>query len=174
MPKNALARLSCDKTKQGKRKCLRVFVRGLFMDIAKRIVTVRNTMSRRAFAAMLGIKESTLRNYECGSSLPNSDILKNLCEKQSISPEWLLLGTGPMYRGERAECLRNNHLSDASNKANVFYVENKQMKTRDCADCKQMQEKLERVEAEKDRLSKDMIALHKDYLDFLKSTMTKG
>lgn len=64
------------------------------MSIAKRLVALRGKEPRVAFAAMLGISPNTLRNYESGLSLPNSEMLARICETFSVDPGWLLLGTG--------------------------------------------------------------------------------
>lgn len=70
--------------------------------IANRIKFLRGTTSRRVFAKELDLQESTLRNYEAGSSLPNSDLLQIICKKLRISPVWLLMGEGSMRPGEVA------------------------------------------------------------------------
>lgn len=65
-------------------------------SIAERLVFIRGSMPRRPFAEELGITESTLRNYEQGASSPNAETLEVICKKLRISPEWIVLGTGPM------------------------------------------------------------------------------
>lgn len=62
------------------------------MDIAERLIKIRGTHSRRAFADLLEIPESTLRNYEFGRSLPNTDFVVTLCEKLGVTSDWLLFG----------------------------------------------------------------------------------
>ncbi len=64
--------------------------------IASRLRLVRGEQSRRSFAKRLSIKESTLRNYEQGASVPNADFLVTICKKMRISSRWLLLGEGAM------------------------------------------------------------------------------
>lgn len=66
-------------------------------SIAERLVSIRGSVARRPFAEDIGITESTLRNYEQGSSSPNAETLEVICKKLRISPEWLVLGTGPMH-----------------------------------------------------------------------------
>lgn len=65
-------------------------------SISSRIIALRGEQARRPFAEKIGITESTLRNYEKGISSPDSQILQNICHNLRVSPEWLLLGTGPM------------------------------------------------------------------------------
>ena len=62
------------------------------MTIGKRILELRGKLSRRAFAKRIGIVENTLRNYEEGLSLPNSDVIAAICREFNISAEWLVLG----------------------------------------------------------------------------------
>ena len=62
--------------------------------ISGRITAIRGKMSRRAFANTLSIKENTLRNYELGLSLPNSDIIAKICTSFCVKSEWLLFGEG--------------------------------------------------------------------------------
>ena len=69
----------------------------LHMPISERIKTVRGSLSRAAFAKKIKITESTLRNYESGLSLPNSDTIAIICETCDTDPEWLILGTGSMH-----------------------------------------------------------------------------
>ncbi len=68
--------------------------------VSERLVTLRGNKSRRAFAEELGAKESTLRNYEQGTTQPTAEFLEHICNKLRISPQWLLLGHGPMKQDE--------------------------------------------------------------------------
>ena len=70
------------------------------MSIGERITTLRGKESRKNFAERVGIVENTLRNYETGASLPNSDVVAEICAKKNVSPGWLLTGTGPMFTTE--------------------------------------------------------------------------
>lgn len=71
--------------------------------ISERIQHIRGGTSRRLFADVIGIRESTLRNYENGASLPNSDLVAGICQKLHIRAEWLLFGTGHMRNKETAK-----------------------------------------------------------------------
>lgn len=68
--------------------------------IAERLLLVRGKTKQGEFAKLLNINPNTLRNYENGRVTPNQEILERVCVQFSVLPEWLLLGTGPMYRGE--------------------------------------------------------------------------
>lgn len=72
----------------------------LRMNIGNRITQIRGKASRRSFAQQIGIAENTLRNYEEGLSLPNSDTIAQICQSLAINAEWLILGTGPMRPGD--------------------------------------------------------------------------
>ncbi|QAZ68267.1 helix-turn-helix domain-containing protein [Solidesulfovibrio carbinolicus] len=61
------------------------------MKIAEKIVTLRGKESRTSFAAKIGINANTLRNYETGLSLPNSDVLSKICAITGVDAGWLLL-----------------------------------------------------------------------------------
>ena len=82
------------------------------MEIGKRIRHVRGRQSRKSFAQSIGIAENTLRNYEEGLSLPNSDVISEICQKLNIAPHWLLFGdspesrTDPDFQVEPATCPR--------------------------------------------------------------------
>lgn len=67
------------------------------MKIGERIAQVRGKRSRKSFAEHLGIVENTLRNYEMGLSLPNSDVIAEFCKKENVSSHWLLMGEGPIF-----------------------------------------------------------------------------
>lgn len=62
------------------------------MTVGKRILELRGKQSRRTFAKKIGIVENTLRNYEEGLSLPNSDVIATICREFEVSAEWLVLG----------------------------------------------------------------------------------
>ena len=72
------------------------------ITIADRLQIIRGHRSRRSFADALSITEGTLRNYEQGLSLPNSDVLARICTANGINPDWLLLGNDPMLRSDTA------------------------------------------------------------------------
>jgi transcriptional regulator with XRE-family HTH domain len=73
------------------------------MNIGKRIERLRGDISRREFAKIIGIVENTLRNYEQGLSLPNSDTVAEICRILRVEPAWLLLGIEPMKNLEGRE-----------------------------------------------------------------------
>ena len=80
------------------------------MSIGQRIAEVRGSRSRKAFAEHVGIVENTLRNYETSLSLPNSDVVSEICTKEQISPLWLLTGEGPRSADSIAKAVENKDL----------------------------------------------------------------
>lgn len=70
------------------------------MSIGQRISEIRQNTPRKTFAMRVGIVENTLRNYEMGLSLPNSDVISRICSEFNISPIWLLSGTGEMLQDD--------------------------------------------------------------------------
>lgn len=69
-------------------------------DLAERLISLRTGLSRREFAKILGVTESTLRNYEKGASSPDAQFLTEICKKMKLSPEWLLFGTSSARSGD--------------------------------------------------------------------------
>lgn len=63
---------------------------------------VRGAQKQKEFATALGINANTLRNYESGRVLPNQEVLARICVQFSVSAEWLLLGSEPIYKAEPA------------------------------------------------------------------------
>ena len=111
------------------------------MDIGKRIRHIRGKQSRKVFAQSIGIVENTLRNYEEGLSLPNSDVIVEICQKMSIPPHWLLFGNGPEegqavpdFRAGLATCPRCVELYDklvqALERENVLLQKNHDLQTK--------------------------------------------
>ncbi|MFZ5425936.1 MAG: helix-turn-helix domain-containing protein [Thermodesulfobacteriota bacterium] len=82
------------------------------MSIAERIRLVRGKLSRAEFARRLEINVATVRNYEEGHSLPNSDTIARLCGVFSLKTDWLVLGEGEML-----------HLSSEEDEAPPFIVD---------------------------------------------------
>ncbi|HXF66237.1 MAG TPA: helix-turn-helix domain-containing protein [Burkholderiales bacterium] len=76
-------------------------------DIGARIKAAREAlgMTQKELAKRAGIPLSSLRQYEIRDRVPGGDALEKLAAV-GISPQWLLLGQGPMLRlgvAEQAE-----------------------------------------------------------------------
>ncbi len=67
------------------------------MDISERIKQIRGKLSQDEFAQRVKVHKSSLGRYERGESTPDSDFLSSVCSEFGISPQWLLLGTGPLH-----------------------------------------------------------------------------
>ena len=83
------------------------------MTIGARIERLRGKESRRSFAKRIGVAENTLRNYEDGLSLPNSDKVAEICSTLNVAADWLLFGRGLMHPGETAPAFDLTHLTSA-------------------------------------------------------------
>jgi len=71
-------------------------------SLGERIKLIRNDASQKDFGVKFGATPNTIRRYESGVNPPDAKFISALCEEYNISPTWLVLGEGPMYRGENA------------------------------------------------------------------------
>ncbi|MGD9692001.1 MAG: helix-turn-helix domain-containing protein [Phycisphaerales bacterium] len=53
------------------------------------------------FARLIGWHPETVRRYLTGETRPPAVFLAKLCDQLPLSPDWLLLGRGPMLRLDR-------------------------------------------------------------------------
>lgn len=65
--------------------------------IVKRLIQVRGDRSQRQFARDIGVSQQNISHYERGTT-PHPNFLIMLALKENVSPDWLLLGRGPMKR----------------------------------------------------------------------------
>lgn len=72
------------------------------MSFNERIRSLRGDMTQADFASRAGINVNTLRNYERGDSIPNLEVAASICRCFEVNSDWLILGEGPMRRGESA------------------------------------------------------------------------
>lgn len=63
-----------------------------------RDLRVKSDLSQRQFADFLGISLRAYQNYERGERRVSADIARKLSEKSGVNPDWLLSGTGQMYK----------------------------------------------------------------------------
>jgi DNA-binding transcriptional regulator YiaG len=68
--------------------------------LPERLAQVRGDRSQRQFARELGVFQQNVNRYENGTT-PHADFLITLALKESVSLDWLLLGTGRMKRSGR-------------------------------------------------------------------------
>lgn len=122
----------------------------LHMPISERIKTVRGSLSRAAFAKKIKITESTLRNYESGLSLPNSDTIAIICETCDTDPEWLILGTGSM------------HPNDTSAVQQHATTQSESTASEPCVRCAKLEKELEEERGERRELAAENRKLWKE------------
>jgi len=72
------------------------------MSIGDRLKALRGDSSQGDFSQRIGFHKNTVGKYERGERTPDVDFLRTVCERLSVSPDWLLWGQGPMRRGESA------------------------------------------------------------------------
>ena len=55
-------------------------------------------LSDTAFAKTIDTPQTTFSNMLTRNSIPKADLLQSIVEKYKVTPEWLLTGTGKMFR----------------------------------------------------------------------------
>lgn len=73
-------------------------------SFASRVLEFRKLkgLSQQAFAERCGLEQGNVSQMEKGTEPKQSNITKLVAGFPDLSPEWLLLGTGPMLRDGRA------------------------------------------------------------------------
>ncbi len=64
-------------------------------DLRARIAVVCAGRSNRELALLLRMSRETVRRYRTGASPPSAVFVARLCAAFGVSPEWLLMGSGP-------------------------------------------------------------------------------
>ena len=64
-----------------------------------RIIALRKSLnlSQQAFADRLGIKRTTISNYEIGRNDPVDSVVSLICREFGVNETWLRTGAGEMY-----------------------------------------------------------------------------
>ncbi len=62
-------------------------------DRIKQIRKIKN-LTQQEFATKLGIKRSTISNYEMGRNTPVDSVISLICREFHVNEEWLRNGTG--------------------------------------------------------------------------------
>lgn len=60
-------------------------------------------LSLSRFAQRTGVSKNTLINYRDGATSPSAEFLETICREFSVSPDWLLLGSGEAGAGSGPE-----------------------------------------------------------------------
>lgn len=65
-----------------------------------RIKEIRKTlgMTQQEFADRLGIKRTTIGNYEAGRNDPVDAVISLICDRCNVNEKWLRTGDGEMFR----------------------------------------------------------------------------
>lgn len=63
-------------------------------DIAKRIVALREALghNQSAFAALVGISQPAMNNYERGLRRPDLDVAVRIHQRTGVTLDWLYMG----------------------------------------------------------------------------------
>lgn len=85
------------------------------MEFKDRLKELRKAekLTQREFADKLGIKRSTISNYDIGRSEPSKSVISLICRTFSVSETWLRTGEGSMYTEDREEKRVVAFMSDA-------------------------------------------------------------
>lgn len=95
--------------------------------VGMRIAQLRreNNMTQRDLAVALNVSPSAIGMYEQGRRQPSADLIVEICQKFSVSTQWLL--TGRPYTGkdlqEDLKMLLQNPGSEAETKPDLKEVE---------------------------------------------------
>jgi transcriptional regulator with XRE-family HTH domain len=82
--------------------------------IGDRLKIVRGKVSRELFASKFGVHRNTLARWESNDGTPEFSFVQKLAG-EGFSPNWLLLGEGPMRQGEvmDMDAVECNQVSEA-------------------------------------------------------------
>lgn len=87
-------------------------------EIRERIAILRKTLglSQRQFGERVGVKRTTITNYEMGRNKPNELARQRICKEYGVRREWLEFGEGEMFepenRYEQLWKMSENYLQD--------------------------------------------------------------
>lgn len=73
------------------------------MTFAERFRVLRGQLGQVEFAKKIGSSQTGVSAYEKGQRKPDYDTLIRVSEACNVTLDWLLLGTGPMYRHAEEE-----------------------------------------------------------------------
>lgn len=60
-------------------------------------------LTQEEFGAKIGIKKSAISQLESGKSTPSAQTVSMMCDKFGVNREWLVTGSGPMFRPRTKE-----------------------------------------------------------------------
>ena len=94
------------------------------MNERLKLVRKNLNLTQEEFANILGIKRTSYASYETGRVIPSPPFIKLICNKYSISENWLVNGIGEMYI-----TTQDNLLNQLKNKFNLSDLEYKILKS---------------------------------------------
>ena len=104
------------------------------MDEKDRIekIMLKEEMNSAVFATEIGIQGSTLSHILNGRNNPSLEVLKKILNRfRTVSSDWLILGVGSMYRGEKQsqtptlfDSLDENITKSSTSESNTFEKSN--------------------------------------------------
>lgn len=100
--------------------------------IGERLKKLRGPITLDVFAKNNGIHRVTLSRLEKGERIPDAEFLKSVIETTSVCSEWLLMGTGPMYRTKQTD--ETADMSAVLAESNLQPVENINIEKKKTAD----------------------------------------
>lgn len=75
----------------------------------------RDRVPQREQGKWYGVDQTTISKYRKGKTLPEVDVLAEMCKREHVSPAWLLLEVGP----ESLDELRDLSVTAATDAASV-------------------------------------------------------
>lgn len=127
------------------------------MSIGKRIEILRGNKTRHAFASKISLHPNTLRNYEEGLSLPNSEVIAQICRVFNVSVEWLVFGDEPGRKVSDGRTQGSN--TKDNNPLNLLNTEKKEV-----SDVGHFEE-LVALQREVLELNKELRGLYRNFID---------
>lgn len=80
-----------------------------------KFVRKHSGLNQSEFAAVLGLKQSTIASYECGVRIPSDAVITLICAKFGVNEEWLRTGEGdpfgPMDRAKTVAKIVNRAMA---------------------------------------------------------------
>lgn len=126
------------------------------MTLGERLKKIRGGLGQSHFAKKIGVSQSSLSLYEIGSRVPDATTLGVICNDFRISPEWLLMGTGPMYRDEQAaQTTDASVILNITDQQHVENIEHNKKETTDVSVVLRLQQELMEALREQNRLTQE-------------------
>lgn len=91
------------------------------MELADRLKALRGERNASDFCRAFDMHRNTLYGYESGKNVPNATFLQEACKYYNANPEWLLMGTGPMYKGSETSAEKSLPPGDNTPKIQQLY-----------------------------------------------------